>query len=165
MNRSPKFKTARIRRDGRTDEPAGREPGNGSDSGSNLPFLLGTMFTPDRARARLVGFGVHSWKRMASSAIYRGDVSFRAAPGGPRGGRGAAIGLAQPPFVLLAAMPASPFASPEDGGAKSRKGPTPTRQLQPPGFMAVNYGRRTPITVILAHLVYGAILGAFYRLK
>ena len=31
--------------------------------------------------------------------------------------------------------------------------------------MALNYGRRPPITVILAHLVYGAILGAFYRLK
>jgi hypothetical protein len=31
--------------------------------------------------------------------------------------------------------------------------------------MALNYGRRTPITVILVHLVYGAILGAFYCLK
>jgi hypothetical protein len=31
--------------------------------------------------------------------------------------------------------------------------------------MALNYGRRTPSTVILAHLVYGGILGAFYRLK
>jgi hypothetical protein len=26
--------------------------------------------------------------------------------------------------------------------------------------MALNYGRRTPITVIVAHLLYGAILGA-----
>jgi hypothetical protein len=31
--------------------------------------------------------------------------------------------------------------------------------------MALNYGRRTPISVILAHLVYGCILGAFYRMK
>jgi hypothetical protein len=31
--------------------------------------------------------------------------------------------------------------------------------------MALNYGRRTPISVIVAHLVYGAILGAFYRLR
>jgi hypothetical protein len=49
--------------------------------------------------------------------------------------------------------------------ASEQDGPTPTRQLEPPGFMALNYGRRTPITVILAHLVYGGILGAFYRLK
>jgi hypothetical protein len=49
--------------------------------------------------------------------------------------------------------------------ASEQDGPTPTKQLEPPGFMALNYGRRTPITVILAHLVYGGILGAFYRLK
>ena len=43
-------------------------------------------------------------------------------------------------------------------------GPTPNRQLQPPGFLALNYGRRTPIVALVSHLVYGAILGAFYRL-
>jgi hypothetical protein len=31
--------------------------------------------------------------------------------------------------------------------------------------MALNYGRRTPISVILADLLYGGILGAFYRLN
>jgi hypothetical protein len=25
----------------------------------NFPFMLGTMFSPDRDRARLVGFGMH----------------------------------------------------------------------------------------------------------
>jgi hypothetical protein len=49
--------------------------------------------------------------------------------------------------------------------ASEQDGPTPTRQLEPPGFMALNYGRRTPISVILSHLVYGCILGAFYRMK
>jgi hypothetical protein len=37
--------------------------------------------------------------------------------------------------------------------------------LAPPGFLALNYGKRTPISVVASHLVYGAILGAFYRLK
>ena len=49
--------------------------------------------------------------------------------------------------------------------ASEQHGPTPTRQLEPPGFLALNYGRRTPISLLLAHLVYGAILGAFYRLR
>jgi hypothetical protein len=31
--------------------------------------------------------------------------------------------------------------------------------------MTLNNGRRTPMTVIVAHLLYGAILGAFYRAK
>jgi hypothetical protein len=48
--------------------------------------------------------------------------------------------------------------------ASEHHGPNPTRQLEPPGFMALNYGRPTPVATILAHLLYGAILGAFYTL-
>jgi hypothetical protein len=43
-------------------------------------------------------------------------------------------------------------------------GPTPNRRLQPPGFMALNYGRQTPIVTIAAHVVYGAIIGGLYEL-
>ena len=32
------------------------------------------------------------------------------------------------------------------------------------GFLALNYGRRTPLVALLAHVIYGAILGAFYHL-
>jgi hypothetical protein len=42
------------------------------------------------------------------------------------------------------------------------RGPEPTRLLEPPGFLARNYGRATPIITILAHMIYGAILGTFY---
>jgi hypothetical protein len=37
--------------------------------------------------------------------------------------------------------------------------------LEPPGFMALNYGIRTPISVLFSHFVFGAILGAFYQLR
>jgi hypothetical protein len=40
-----------------------------------------------------------------------------------------------------------------------------TRQLEPTGFLALNYGRRTPLSVLLRHLAYGGILGGFYRLE
>ena len=43
-------------------------------------------------------------------------------------------------------------------------GPTPNRRLKPPGFMALNYGRQTPVVTIAAHLMYGAIIGGFYEL-
>jgi len=46
--------------------------------------------------------------------------------------------------------------------ASEQKGPTVTRQLEPPGFLALNYGYQTPVSVLLAHLIYGGILGAFY---
>jgi hypothetical protein len=64
-------------------------------------------------------------------------------------------------FVLVAGVPLLPGLHPRM--ASGEHGPTPTRQLEPPGFMALNYGARTPISVLLAHMVYGAVLGTFYR--
>ena len=74
---------------------------------------------------------------------------------------GAAIGLVHGLFVLVAPMPVLPAMHPRM--AAEQHGPTPTKQLEPPGFLALNYGRRTPLSVVLAHLVYGGILGAFYQ--
>src|SRR5581483_11955741 len=75
---------------------------------------------------------------------------------------GAAIGLVHSLFVLAAALPVLPALHPRM--ASEQSGPTPTRQLEPPGFLALNYGYRTPLSVVLAHLLYGAILGLFCRL-
>jgi hypothetical protein len=48
--------------------------------------------------------------------------------------------------------------------ANEQYGPTVVRQLEPPGFLALHYGIRTPISVVIAHVVFGAILGGFYTL-
>ena len=45
--------------------------------------------------------------------------------------------------------------------ARPFQGPTPTRQLEPPGFLALNYGKGTPVATFLAHLIYGTVLGIF----
>jgi hypothetical protein len=63
-------------------------------------------------------------------------------------------------FVLTVGMVLLPALHPRM--ASEQKGPTVTRQLEPPGFMALNYGYQTPLSVVLAHLIYGGILGAFY---
>src|SRR5215211_4260944 len=126
----------------------------------NLPFMLGTMFTPDRDRAKLIGFGMHFVNGWIFASTYAAAFeSWRRATWW----LGAAIGLVHALFVLVAAMPLFPAMHPRM--ASELEGPAPTKQLEPPGFMALNYGRRTPISVILAHLLYGGILGAFYRLK
>ncbi len=65
-------------------------------------------------------------------------------------------------FILAVAMPLLPALHPRM--ASEQQGPTPTMQLEPPGFLALHYGRRTPLTVLLAHIAYGALLGAFYHL-
>ncbi len=33
--------------------------------------------------------------------------------------------------------------------------------LEPPGFTMLNYGVRTPLGSVVAHVAYGAIVGAF----
>ena len=48
--------------------------------------------------------------------------------------------------------------------ASEERGPEPTRALEPPGFLGLNYGRRTPFVVVLSHMAYGTILGSCYRL-
>jgi hypothetical protein len=126
----------------------------------SLPYMLGTMFTPDRERAQMVGFFVHLlngwWLALVYAAAFQ---SWRRASWW----LGALIGLVHGLFVLVTIMPLLPGVHPRM--ASERQGPTPTRQLEPPGFMGLNYGARTPLTLLLAHLIYGAILGAFYRLK
>jgi hypothetical protein len=126
----------------------------------SLPYMLGTMFTPDRDRAKLVGFGVHLlngwWLAFVYAAAFQ---NWRRATWW----LGAAIGLVHGLFVLLVVMPTLPGLHPRM--ASEQRGPEPTRQLEPPGFLALHYGRRTPVSLLLAHLVYGAILGAFYRVR
>jgi hypothetical protein len=124
----------------------------------SLPFMLGTMFTPDRDRAKLVGFGVHLLNGWLFALLYAAAFeSWRRATWW----LGTAIGLVHALFVLLVGLPLLPALHPRM--ASEQQGPTPTRQLEPPGFLALNYGRRTPLSLVLAHLLYGGILGGCYR--
>jgi hypothetical protein len=126
----------------------------------SLPFMLGTMFTPSRDRAKLAGFLVHLLNGWIFAVVYAAAFqSWRRATWW----LGAAIGIVHASFVLLAGMPLLPSFHPRM--ASEEHGPSATGQLEPPGFLALNYGRRTPISVLLAHVLYGGILGAFYRLR
>lgn len=126
----------------------------------NLPYMLGTMVTAERDRAKVIGFGLHLLNGWLFAAVYVAAFeSWRRATWW----LGAGIGLVHALFVLVAGLPLLPGIHPRMASVTT--GPTPTRHLEPPGFMALNYGTRTPLSVIVAHLAYGAILGAFYRLR
>ena len=125
----------------------------------NLPYILGAMFTPDRERAKVIGFAVHLVNGWIFSLVYL--AAFHSW-GRATWWTGAAIGLVQAIVVLTAVVSLLPSIHPRM--ATEHKGPTVTRQLEPPGFLALNYGYQTPVSVVLAHLIYGAILGAFYRM-
>lgn len=125
----------------------------------SMPYLLGTMLTPNRDRAMLVGFAFHLVNGWIFAVIYA--LAFESW-GQASWWLGAGIGLVHGLFVTLAGMNLIPSMHPRM--ANEQQGPSPTRQLQPPGFLALNYGRRTPLVTIAAHLVYGAVLGGFYVL-
>lgn len=124
-----------------------------------VPFILGTMFTPNRKRAEVVGFILHMLNGWAFAFVYA--LVFE------RWGRagllpGAGLGLCHGLVILIALLPLVPEIHPRM--ATEEHGPDPTRALEPPGFLALNYGRRTPLLTLVAHVIYGAIIGGFYQL-
>ena len=123
----------------------------------NIPYLLGTMVTPDRDRAKIYGVLLHLVNGWIFSFVY---VAAFHTTGRYGAGYGMLIGLVHAAFVLVVALPVLPGMHPRM--ASEVRGPTVVKQLEPPGFLGMNYGIQTPICVLVAHLVYGALLGAFY---
>jgi uncharacterized membrane protein YagU involved in acid resistance len=124
----------------------------------SIPYLLGSMVTRDRDRARLVGIALHLAMGWIFALLY--TIGFEVC-GAATWWRGALFGLLHALFLLGVLMPALPAMHPSM--ASERRGPTVVRQLEPPGFFGLNYGVQTPITVVIAHIVFGVILGALYR--
>lgn len=123
----------------------------------SMPFLLGTMLTADRRRAPLYGVLVHLAGGWAFAFGYALVFESLGRAGWWIGG---ILGLLHGLAVLLILLPVLPGLHPRM--ASETTGPEPTRALEPPGFLALNYGRRTPLIAVVAHLAYGLILGAFY---
>ena len=123
----------------------------------DIPFLLGTAFTDDRTRAKLLGYALHFVNGLVFALVYY--VGFVVV--GRAGWKvGLLFGLAHALFagttlvnVLLPAL------HPRMGTPSSAADSTPL--LEAPGFMLLNYGRATPVVTILGHLAYGAIVGIF----
>lgn len=126
----------------------------------NLPYLLGMMLTPERSRAKALGTLIHLANGWAFSLLY---VAAFEAWGKAGALRGMLVGFVHAAFVLVAGLPALPGFHPRM--AHDAWGPTARRQLEPPGYLGLHYGVLTPVSVLLAHLLFGAILGAFYRLR
>jgi len=125
----------------------------------DMPLLLGTMVTSDRDRAKVIGFVIHFINGWWMAILY---AAFFHAFGFASWWLGLSMGLVHAAFVLIVVLPILPGSHPRM--ASDYQGPEPTRLLEPPGFLAMNYGYQTPLATVIAHLAYGTILGAFYRL-
>lgn len=126
----------------------------------NLPYLLGAIVTHNRDRARLFGFFAHmliGWMFSILYVLIFEDVHLA------NWWFGLLLGLGHALFALTIGMTLLPTVHPRM--ATERHGPTAVRQLEPPGFFALNYGYQTPVSIFVSHAVFGAILGSLYRLR
>jgi len=124
----------------------------------SLPYVLGTMVSDRRATIRIAGTAIHLFNGLVFAGGYALMFERLRRAGWLVGaGLGATHGIA----VLVGFIPVVQEVHPRM--AEEDEGPDPTPMLQPPGFLALNYGRETPLTTIAAHVVYGAIVGAAYR--
>jgi hypothetical protein len=126
----------------------------------SLPFLVGTFFTGNRSRAVIIGFVLYTIGGWLFAFLY---FALFASVGIYTWWFGALAGLLHGIFLLVCALPLLPFIHPRM--ASEYHGATAKRQLEPPGFMAMNYGYRTPLTTLLGQTVYGATLGGFLQLQ
>lgn len=121
----------------------------------SFPFIIGTMLTGERAAANVAGMAFYLLGGWLFAFIYY----FIFASLGRSGWLlGALIGLAHGIVLLVALLPLLPWMHPRM--ASEYDGPSYRRRLQPPGFLALNYGYRTPLATLVAQAIYGAILGA-----
>jgi uncharacterized membrane protein YagU involved in acid resistance len=125
----------------------------------SIPYLLGAAFTSGRDRAKIIGFFTHLLNGQLFALLY---VAIFRATGEASALRGAIIGLVHAAVVLLVVVPLLPVIHPRM--ATLHQGPTELRQIEPPGPMALHYGVTTPLTVVLAHVVFGLAVGGLYRM-
>ena len=123
----------------------------------DLPFLLGSIFVADFDRARVAGFLMHLVNGQVFALLYAAAFALL---GTASWWLGAVFGLAHGLLALTLLVPLLPGIHPRM--ASDRSGPD-LHLLEPPGPLALNYGRETPIVTILAHVLYGGLLGALLR--
>ncbi|MGZ4522305.1 MAG: hypothetical protein ACXVXO_02675, partial [Mycobacteriaceae bacterium] len=117
----------------------------------DLPFMLGTAVTEDRARAKAIGYAAHFVLGLAFAMGYYGLFL---ALGRSDWWLGAVFGFGHGLFagtVLVNVL--LPLVHPRMGTPLSDA--STVALLEPPGFMQRNYGPQTPAVSLLAHICYG----------
>jgi hypothetical protein len=126
----------------------------------DLPFLLGTALTVDRQKAKVLGYLLHFGFGLLFSLVYL--AVFVALD---RAGLllGALFGVVHALFAGTALVGILlPAVHPRMGDDMTAANSSPL--LEAPGFMLLNYGRRTPLVTVAAHVAYGAVVGGFVGL-
>lgn len=120
----------------------------------DLPLLLGTLFVEDPDRARVAGFFVHL---VIGQGFALGYTATFALLDRATWWIGALLGLLHVAVALTVLVPLLPGVHPRI--ASDRDGRSTKAVLEPPGLLGLNYGHRTPLVAVVAHLAFGIALG------
>uniref|UniRef100_UPI002457B170 hypothetical protein n=1 Tax=Nocardia abscessus TaxID=120957 RepID=UPI002457B170 len=126
----------------------------------DLPFLLGTVVTVNRTRAKAIGYLIHFVNGQIFGFIY---YAIFAAIHHAGWGTGALFGLAHGLFAGTALVNiVLPLVHPRMGSEMTSA--PDVALLEPPGFLLLNYGIGTPVVTLVGHIGYGTIVGGFTTL-
>jgi len=121
----------------------------------DLPFMLGVGFVEDPDHARAIGSIIHLVNGQIFALMYAAAFSLL---GVAAWWLGAFFGLCHGLAAFAVIVPLLAGVNPR---IASDRAPLGTRAvLEPPGFLGLRYGTATPAIGVLAHVVYGAMLGA-----
>jgi hypothetical protein len=122
----------------------------------DIPTMLGSLLVDRPDRARVVGAVIHLFNGQVFALFYAAAFALF---GRATWWVGASIGAFHGLVALTLIVPLLPGLHPRM--ASERSGPSLDAVLEPPGLLALNYGRGTPVVALAAHVVFGAILGSF----
>jgi hypothetical protein len=126
----------------------------------DLAFVLGTAVTDHRRKAKALGYVFHFVLGLGFAFVYA--LCF-AAIGSSSWWLGALLGGLHALFVstvlvnVLLPVVHPRMATPDTAADE-------ITLIEPPGFLMLNYGRNTFLITLVAHVAYGAIVGAIVRI-
>jgi hypothetical protein len=120
----------------------------------DIPMMLGTIFVEDPDRARVLGSLMHLVNGQFFALFYASGFALLNVATWWLGGL---FGLLHGVAALTLIIPLLPGIHPRM--ASDRTGPSRDVTLEPPGLFALNYGRATAAVTLIAHVVYGSLLG------
>jgi uncharacterized membrane protein YagU involved in acid resistance len=124
----------------------------------NIPYLLGTILSVNRDKAKLLGMFLHFVISVIFAILYAiGFHLFQRSDWW----LGAVFGLVHAAFLLVVVLPVFPSFHPHM--ASEHQAPTQLKQLEPPGFMGLHYGFHTPLSILLSHIIFGIVVAFIYR--
>lgn len=120
----------------------------------SLPLLFGTALSGNRVHAVVLGYVAYLLGGWVFAVLYA--LALESA-GAVTWWAGLLLGGVHGLFLVAVLLPTLPFIHPRL--ASDYDGPRALAELEPPGPFGLNYGRATPVAVMLSQIVYGVVLG------